>query len=210
MEKTQFLDLLEHSSKSTNSITEIIRKRRSVYADEFFKKDIPDKLLIEILTNGSWAPTHKMTEPWRFVIFKNEYLDKLGLHLFEFYKKHYYSRFPKEIAKEKCDFLRTYPLKSACVVGIVLTKHKKANLPEWEEVAAVSAAVQNIALSCTAHNLGSYWSTPEGAINFIEKHEPLKDNEKSLGLLYIGYFDQLNHKSTKKRTPIEKKITWFT
>jgi nitroreductase len=34
-------------------------------------------------------------------------------------------------------------------------------VPEWEEIAAVSMAVQNMYLTCTANNIGCYWSSPK-------------------------------------------------
>ena len=143
-------------SDFTNSqkISKIIRNRRSVYADEFEKQNIPDELLNEILTNAIYAPTHKMTEPWRFIVFKDRYLEQLGSFLAEYYKDFYFEKFSAEEALEKYNLLKEYPLNSACVIGVVLVRNLKINLPEWEEVAAVSSAVQNMALTCTAHNIG--------------------------------------------------------
>lgn len=194
--------------KEFDTITRIIRKRRSIYADEFIKKEIIDDTLEEILTNATWAPTHKMTEPWRFIIFGEKYLKELGLFMAEYYKDFYAKKLSNEAAVEKYNFLLKYPLNAACIIGIVLVRNPKIGLPEWEEIAAISSAVQNMSLTCTAYNLGSYWSTSPAAIDYVEKFG-LNKNEKSLGLFYIGHYDYINHVSQKKRTVLAKKITWL-
>lgn len=191
-----------------NKISNIIRKRRSVYADEFLKQNIPDELLNEILTNATYAPTHKMTEPWRFIVFKDKYLEQLGTFLADYYKDFYSQKFSIEEATEKYNLLKKYPLNSACVIGVLMVRNLKINLPEWEEIAAVSSAVQNMALTCTARNIGSYWSTSAGAIDYV-KQFALAENEKSLGLIYVGYYPDDIEPSRKKRTPVSKKVTYF-
>jgi nitroreductase len=195
-------------TNSQNKLSKIIRNRRSVYADEFVKRNIPDQLLNEILINATHAPTHKMTEPWRFIILKDKYLELLGVYLAEYYKYFYFQKFPAEEALEKYNLLKEYPLNSACVIGVVLVRNRKIDLPEWEEIAAVSSAVQNMALTCTAHNIGSYWSTSAGAIDYVKKFD-LAENEKSLGLIYVGYYPEDIKASRKKRTPIANKVTYF-
>ncbi|MCP2029892.1 nitroreductase [Flavobacterium sp. HSC-32F16] len=189
-------------------ISKIIRTRRSVYADEFVKQNISDELLNEILINATYAPTHKMTEPWRFVVFKDNYLEQLGSFLSEYYKEFYFQKFSADEALEKYNRLKKYPLNSACVIGVVMARNHKIDLPEWEEIAAVSCAVQNIALTCTAHNIGSYWSTSAGAIDYLKQFD-LAENEKSLGLIYVGYYPDDIEPSRKKRTSVSKKVTYF-
>jgi len=190
------------------NISKIIRTRRSVYADEFIKQNIPDELLNEILINATYAPTHKMTEPWRFIVFKDRYLEQLGSFLADYYRDFYFEKFSADEAEEKYNLLKEYPLNSACAIGVVMVRNTKINLPEWEEVAAVSCAVQNIALSCTAHDIGSYWSTSAGAVDYVKQFN-LTENEQSLGLIYVGYYPEDLEPSKKKRTPISNKVTYF-
>lgn len=195
-------------SNRENKISKIIRIRRSVYADEFLKQNIPDELLNEILINATYAPTHKMTEPWRFIVFKDNYLEQLGSFLADYYRDSYFQKFSAKEALEKYNLLKEYPLNSACVIGVVMVLNRKINLPEWEEIAAVSSAVQNMALTCTAHNIGSYWSTSAGAIDYLKQFD-LAENEKSLGLIYVGYYPEDIEPSRKKRTPVSNKVTYF-
>ena len=48
---------------------------------------------------------------------------------------------------------------SDTIISICMTRDENDRVPEWEEIAAVSMAVQNMWLSCYVHNIGSYWST---------------------------------------------------
>lgn len=195
------------SSDKLKKISTNIRKRRSVYANEFIKKELPEKLLEEILINATWAPNHKITEPWRFIVFRGKYLKEYGEYMAHFYKD-FYTDLSAEAQKEKLDHLRNYPLNSACMIGVIMARNSKINLPEWEEIAAVASAVQNIALTCTAHKIGSYWSTKSVAIDYVAQFD-LAENEKSLGLLYLGYYPKDLKSSKKKRTPLSKKVIYL-
>jgi nitroreductase len=195
------------NSEKLNKISKNIRKRKSIYGNEFIKKEMPQKLLEEILINATWAPNHKMTEPWRFIVFRGHYLKEYGEYMAHYYKD-FYNEFSYEAQNEKLNYLKNYPLKAACLIGVIMVRNTKINLPEWEEIAAVSSAVQNIALSCSAHKIGSYWSTKPVAIDYVSQFG-LAENEKSLGLLYLGYYPENLKSSTKKRTPLSKKVLYL-
>ena len=192
-----------------NMMSEIIRRRRSIYADDYLKKSISSDLILEILTNASWAPTHKMTEPWRFVVLQGKQLINYGKFMADYYLHIYSKTAPNQVAlAEKLRYLRNYPLSASCIIAIILNRSASITIPEWEEVAAVSCAVQNMALTCTAYDLGSYWATNGPAIEFV-KSLGLLENEQSLGLFFIGHYDAGTYDIEKKRTPIEQKTTWL-
>ncbi|MDX6182897.1 nitroreductase [Flavobacterium sp. Fl-77] len=194
-------------SEKLNKISKNIRKRRSVFANDFIKKELPEKLLKEILINATWAPTHKMTEPWRFIVFRGKYLKEYGQYMAHYYKD-FYDELSAEAKNEKLNYLANYPLNAACLIGVIMVRNTKIDLPEWEEIAAISSAVQNIALTCTAHKIGSYWSTKQVALDYVAQFG-LAANEKSLGLLYLGYYPENLKSSSKKRTPLSKKVIYL-
>lgn len=193
------------SSDESKIISENIRNRRSVFADQYIKKDIPADLLDEILINATWAPNHKMTEPWRFVVLKGKYLKEYGEYMANYYEEFYAKQLSPQELKEKLNYLRDYALNTACLIGVIVVHNRKINLPEWEEIAAVASAVQNMALTCTANTIGNYWSTKNVAIDYIAQFG-LAENEKSLGILYLGYYPENLELSKKKRTPLSKKV----
>ena len=50
-------------------ISDIIKNRRTVKPAKMNGKIIPDEQVRELLALADWAPTHKMTEPWRFIVY---------------------------------------------------------------------------------------------------------------------------------------------
>lgn len=48
--------------------TELIRSRRSIYPTMYSDVEVDDSNINEILENANWAPTHRITEPWRFLV----------------------------------------------------------------------------------------------------------------------------------------------
>ncbi len=189
-------------------VTRIITKRRSVYADNFLKRDISRAILKQILVNATWAPTHKMTEPWRFVVLQGNQQARFGHYMEEYYKEFYARQLPAEELPAKYRYLREYPLNAACMVAVILVRHPKIVLPEWEEIAAVSSAVQNMALSCTAYGIGGYWSTTSAAMDYVTGLG-LAENERSMGIFYMGYYDDGKDVPKKRRTPLAKKVSWL-
>ena len=50
-------------------LEKIIKYRRNIKPQFFTLDVIPDQEIKDILESANWAPTHKYTEPWRFVVF---------------------------------------------------------------------------------------------------------------------------------------------
>jgi nitroreductase len=181
-------------------LNDIIRKRRSVFPPVFNEKEISKETITQILENANWAPTHKLTEPWRFQILRGVALQRLSAFLVEDYKTH---TPVNELSEVKLKKIAENPLRSACVIMICLKRHER--LPEWEELAAVAMAVQNMWLTCTALEIGSYWSSPN-AITRMGGFLELAEDEKCLGLFYMGYSDIPLPEG--KRKPIADKVVW--
>ena len=83
----------------------------------------------------------------------------------------------------------------------------KESIPEWEEIAAKSMAVQNIWLSCVNTSIGGYWSTPR-YISKLKNYLNLSVNERCLGLFYLGIYNT-TQKRKLYRKDIESDIEWF-
>ncbi|WP_312398988.1 nitroreductase [Sphingobacterium sp.] len=186
-------------------VTKVIRQRRSTYADAYRKQALDPRLLEEILTNATWAPTHKMTEPWRFVVLSAAQQSAYGRYMADYYKDHYPDLSPAD-RRRKFEYLKNYPLNAAAIIALIFQPSTRITLPEWEEIAAISCAVQNMALTCTAMELGSYWASGAAAIQFVRQFTQ-SDHEQSFGLFFIGYpgGDQSNIK--KRRSPITEKVS---
>ncbi|WP_435262559.1 nitroreductase family protein [Tenacibaculum sp. nBUS_03] len=185
-------------------LTQVIQNRRSHYAYDFIDKKISKDTIEKIVNNGIWAPTHKLTQPWRFVVLEGEHHKDLGKYMANYYREIYTE---EEFSNQRFEETKSYPEKATLLV-LIFQPSKRSNLPEWEEIAAISCAVQNMWLSCTSLNIGSYWDTGIATINYINDSITLEDNEKCLGVFYMGYLKDDLPKVNRKRKPLSKKISW--
>ncbi|MFT5166630.1 MAG: nitroreductase [Saprospiraceae bacterium] len=184
-------------------LNEIIRGRRAIFPPMYDGTPISREIIMAVLENANWAPTHKNTEPWRFKVMVGEALQRLSDFLGEFYKIHT----PEDkFSKIKYEKTIKKPLQCACVVAVCMQRDPAESIPEWEEIASVSCAVQNMWLTATAHGVGAYWSSPN-SIHAAEGLLNLKEGERCLGFFYMG-----NYKGEQlpgKRTPIASKVSWI-
>ena len=178
-------------------INSIIRNRKSIYPKDYSKEDIPDKTIKEILLNANHAPTHRMTQPWFFKVYKNKSKQKL----IDVVSKIDESK----LSKIKLNKFIENVNDSNTVISVFIKRDKNERLPEWEEIAAVSMSVQNMWLTCYVNNIGSYWSTP-GFIDEYGKLINLDFNESSLGFFFMGVYK--HGESTKTRDDIDSKVDW--
>ncbi|MEN0006773.1 MAG: nitroreductase [Bacteroidota bacterium] len=183
--------------------TALIRKRRSIFPPQYTDQPISDELIWEILENANWAPTHRLTEPWRFKVFQGAALERLSTYLGDWYKDH---TSEAAFSERKFEKTKKKALQSSCVIAICMQRDPEERVPEWEEIAATAAAVQNMWLTCSAHGVGCYWSSPKSmaeATDFLG----LQPGERCLGLLYMGYHNM--PELPGKRQPIQEKVEWF-
>lgn len=185
-------------------LNEIIRNRRSVYPVQYIDKVVTDEFIQTMLENANYAPTHRLTQPWRFKVVRSQAKDRLGIFLAEVYAnitpKETFSLAKQEKIKEKCK-------SASAIIVICMQRDQKSRVPEWEEIAATAMAVQNMWLTCAAHNVGSYWSSPE-LINHVGDFFDFKEGERCLGFFYLGHYDTQETISAR-RDPIASKVTWI-
>ena len=191
---------------SIEETNHLLRNRRSIYPAMYSDVPVEDDIVKTMLENANWAPTHKLTEPWRFVVFKGEGLKKLAVFQSELYKT--LSTQAGNFDELKFEKLATKPLLASHIIAIGMKRDPKAFVPEIEEISAVACAVQNMYLTAAAYGIGCYWGS--GGITYKEEAKSffgLGTEDKLLGFLYIG-----NLKTDKwpagKRKPIEEKVTW--
>ncbi|MGK6342992.1 nitroreductase [Chryseobacterium sp. DT-3] len=161
----------------------IIEQRRSIFPKDYSENEISQEIIDEILHSATLAPNHKRTKPWRFKVFKGGEKSKLASEMQAIYK----ATQPEQIFLEKKYQDIGFKINKAdTVVSIVV--NFSGMVPEWEEIAAVSMAVQNMYLTCTANNVGCYWSSP-AIVSHLKESLTIEENQKCLGLFYMGKVD---------------------
>ena len=135
-----------------SQINELIKQRRSIFPKTYNDRPIPQEIIQQVLDNANWAPTHRFTEPWRFKVFRGKGLEKLGDFMANLYREH---SSEAQFSEHKYEKTRKKPRKSACVIAICMQRDPEERVPEWEELAAVACAVQNMWFTCTAFGIGA-------------------------------------------------------
>jgi nitroreductase len=188
--------------KDIDVLQSIIKRRRSVFPVSFTQEEIPVEAIETILESANYAPTHKMTQPWRFSVFRKAGKTRLGQELARTYKENT----PEELfLQKKYDAFGVKFEQSSCVIVLKAQLHP-ALLPEWEEVASLACAVQNMALTAEALNIGAYWSSP-GPVANMREFLDLQENEQVYGVFYMGYHNA--PAAEAKRTPMAEKVKWI-
>lgn len=191
---------------NVEEINELIRTRRSIYPAQYTGEKVDDNIIEQMLENANWAPNHKHTEPWRFIVFTENGLDQLGKFQADIYKQ--VSTKKGNYDEAKMDNLRNKPLTASHVIAIGMKRDEKQSIPVEEEIAAVAAAVQNMQLTASAYGVGCYWGS--GGITYMEEAKNalgLEKDDKLLGFLYVG-MPKEGFWPEGKRSAINDKVNW--
>lgn len=187
-----------------SEITEIIRDRRTIYPEQFSSRKIHNEQIELLLNNAIWAPTHGLTQPWRFIVMQEHALTELS----ETLGNTYLNEIPKENQNDaKLAKLIRRPKQASAVIALILHREQGTKISEQDDFAAVACAVQNMHLTATAQGIGAFWSTPgimksDSITTFLK----LSSNQRCVGLFYLGYPDIEWPKGQRK--PIEYVTEW--
>jgi nitroreductase len=187
-------------------LNEVIENRRSVYQQQYSGEPVNDDIVHQMLKNANWAPTHKLTEPWRFVVFTGKGLEKLAQFQAELYKK--VTTADNSFKEDRYQNLLTKPMLSSHIIAIGMKRDPKKSVPEVEELGAVFCAIENMYLTACVYGVGAYLST--GGVTYFEEAKEffgLGADDKLLGFFHIGMPNREMPKG--KRGPIEEKVKWI-
>ena len=184
----------------------LMRSRRSVFPKDYTGEKVDDTIVIQMLENANRAPTHKLTEPWRFVVFTDDGLKKLATFQSECYKQ--VTQAKGTFDEKKYEGLKLKPMECSHIIAVGMKRDEKKSVPEWEEMGAVFCAIENIYRTATAYDIGCYLSTG-GITNFEEAKSffGLGNEDKLIGFIHLGI--PKGPAISGKRKPIEEKVKWI-
>lgn len=192
---------------SPEQLNELIRHRRSIFPQDYTGERISDDIVVQIIENSRWAPTHKMTEPWRFLVFTGDGIKALARFQSELYKA--VTERDGTFKESNYQKLMTKPLMSSHIIAVLMMRDEKRSVPEVEETGAVFCAIQNMYLTASAYGLGCYLST--GGITYFEEAKSffgLGDADRLIGFFHLGVPKRTYPES--KRKPVEEISHWVT
>ena len=173
----------------------------------FSEDKIDDRIIHLLLENANWAPTHGLTQPWKFTVFAGAGSKRLAEFQAGLYKD--VSEKDGVFDENKYEKLQNKPLKCSHIIAIGMKRSVGSKIPEIEEIESVAMAVQNMYLTACAHGIGCYWGS--GGVTYYEEAKSffgLEPEDKLLGFMYLGI------PKTKwpvgKRDPIDQKVNWVS
>lgn len=170
-------------------------------------KKIENPLIQRLLNLADWAPTHGRTEPWRFVVYEQDAVRKFCKDHAALYKA---ATDPEKFTNAKFEKIEQQGDQLSHIIVVYMKRSVQNSIPVLEEIAAVSAAMQNILLGAASLGIAALWSTG-GMTHHVSMKQYLGLGEEDLvmGLLFLGYTDA-PVKEGQRRIPLEEKVVWHT
>ncbi|MEM1217012.1 MAG: nitroreductase [Bacteroidota bacterium] len=191
------------SLPTPDQVRQLLRERSSIYPPMYTDTPVDREIVEDLLQNATWAPNHRKTEPWRFKVFRGAARQQLADALTTAYRR---KTDETTFSEKKFKKLATNPLKADTIIAICMQRDLEESLPEWEELAAVAMAVQNLWLSATAHGLGGYWSSPSLLINELDDFLALETGERCYGFFYLAHHQAPT--LARERQALPTKVVW--
>jgi len=177
-----------------------IQNRRSHFLKEFNGTNAPKDFVQNILNAAIWAPSHKLTLPFRFVVYGPESLSVMA----DAIQNSFVNRNPEPLI-DKLLKIQSLPEKLSHAIAIILKPSHK--VPLWEEYASLGAAVQNMYLMVSeSTEFGAYWTTGnESNAPMMRETLQLSPEEIHCGYFFIGGIDT---KRTVAQRP-QSEVVWI-
>jgi nitroreductase len=187
------------------TLSDVIHARRTVKA--FSGAALPRAALEGLLELARWAPTHRLSEPWRFYALDQPAIRALDAFL---------SATPEIAAvpdpvkgAAKLSKLRERLPGAGWLIQVTWVRAADPAV-DLEDHAAAAAAVQNLLLAATAAGLGSYWSTTAALIHPLTLRwcgaDPAR--EGALGVVWLGAASE--SPAPPPRRPLHERLRYVT
>ena len=186
-------------------VFDAIRLRRSI-KPEHMKPDPVDRATLDRLFEAAnWAPSHGLTEPWRFIVFQGDARRDLAEAICRTMADDQQDTLPDDDPRRAKITRKTET--APVVAAIVCEVSTKPNIVDFEEVESTAMAVQNLHLAARALGLAGFWSSGKKAFHAkMAEFLGLSPAARCLGFFYIGY--PAVPWPDGERRPIADKITW--
>lgn len=200
----QQINIMDESSIIRN----IIRGRYSTFTGDLESgAKIGDSVIIEILENAIWAPTHGLVQTWFFKVFSDKGVESFFKAQQEIYRK---TTPPEKFKQEKFDKFVQKTDKVSHIIAVIAKRDPKKRFPVQEDIVAAACALQNIYLSLNANGVDGYLST--GDISYtkeMKEYLGLEEDDACLGFFQLGKAKKGVKIPVRKRIPLEQKMEWI-
>ena len=167
----------------------------------FTGSPVPHEQLETLLELATWAPNHRLTEPWRFFVVEATAMPALTEAVLGTISDDSHPKLlrKRELLKQQLPTLGAF-------LAVARTKVPDDDLADREDYAACCCAVQNILLGATAMGYGSFWSSAK-VFNrpAVREFLGIPDGLELVASIWLGEpADQVS----SKRTNVAELTTW--
>jgi nitroreductase len=186
-------------------VLEAIKTRRTAGR---FKSEMPTREAIEeLLEAAAWAPNHHLNEPWSFFVIAGDERFRFGEAMAEDMLRDLPDR-NADAARAIVEAQRQKACRSPVIIVVASEPAVGPKIVEVENVAAVSAAVQNLLLAAHARGLATKWSTGAPARSeHVKAFFGLSPRHELIGFIYLGY--PAEDRVATPRIGHREKVTWL-
>lgn len=129
-------------------LDQILRTRRTIH--NFRPDPVPENVVLQAVESARWAPNHKLTEPWEFLLIGKETAAAISERNAEMLR----TSKGEARAAHKLARWKSMPGWMLLTCGVVQDEFR-----QQEDYAACCCAAQNFMLSLWAAGIGSKWTT---------------------------------------------------
>jgi nitroreductase len=194
----------------SEAVLRAIDTRRSAPA---WLPDEPDRATIaRLIESANRAPNHKLTQPWRFYVLRGdarlEYASAMASDTIADFRTR--DPGPTPEWEQHCrENSAANVLRAPIVIVVGCVPAQLPGLPDWEELAATAAAVENLLLAAPALGLGAGWKSRgcplPGAVGWLG----MPPHAQIIGHILLGYADPSVPLKPKERRPAETVTAWL-
>jgi nitroreductase len=164
---------------------------------------VPRELIEQLLSAAVQAPNHHKVRPWRFVVLQGAARERLGDVMAQALQVRKTEATADDLQKE-----RLKPLRAPVVVAVGVDKPTFSKVSDIENVAATSAAIENLLLAAHALGLGAMWRTgPAATAPSVKAFLGFEPDQHMIGLVYVGYPEI--QPASPERPTFEDRVVWL-
>jgi nitroreductase len=179
---------------------EAIRTRRTVGKST---GDVPRETITELIEAATWAPNHKLTQPWRFTVVTGAARERLG----EVWARDAAATVDPAARAAVLEGEAKKPLRAPALV-IVSTRTDANPVTAEEDLAATAAAVQNLLLAAHAKGLSAAWKTGKIVHNAeVKRFLGIEPSDRVIAVVYLGAVAK--EEPSARGRAVASTITWL-
>jgi nitroreductase len=184
-------------------VLEAIRTRRSIGK---MSDQRPTREQIEtILDAATWAPTHHISNPWRFVVIAGDERLRFG----EVTAQSKLARMEREgrSVEGEAEKLIAKALRAPVIIAVGVEPGDDPKIIEIEEIESGAAAVQNMLIAAHGIGLAAMWRTGDPAYDpAVAEYLGLSQGGRVIAFVYVGF--PAIEKTRFGHVPFTELTTW--